>query len=216
MTFNQFLRASTYTVPIELIIGVVIGALVFRRLNGAHKLLFYFILASLVLDILGRLFAKAFENNLMLIPYYGLVELIVFNVLYLHHFKIGHWVMWMPFSIAAAFIGFELYALDPFDTANFHSYARVISGFSIVVLTLLCYVHYLRKAQPLPSGIFLLNTTVLIFFSTNLVFFLPINFLINEHSNLKFYFWAINLLLTIGFYFIIIQSIWKNGKILKQ
>jgi hypothetical protein len=55
-----------------------------------------------------------------------------------------------------------------------------------------------------------------IYFSLNLIFFLPVNFLINVASSVKFYFWSANLLLTISFYTFLCKEIWKNGSTRKR
>lgn len=84
------------------------------------------------------------------------------------------------------------YVFKPVTVKEFQPYAKIADNF-VVILMALAYIHermdgFLERDW----GNFRLNMAFLVFFTLTSIIFVPFNFLINAHSNVKFYFWACN------------------------
>ncbi len=169
---------------------------------------------ALVSTIGMQLMASYFGNNLILVTAFGLFELLLFTVLYSKYMgmKRLRWLILVLALLGSSFICYELLTIDFFNTAEFQTYARVLDAFIIIMFSMIYFFDKLSKGTDLSNSAIVLNTTILVFFSLNLIFLLPINFLINEESQLKFYFWLTYITIISIFYLFVTYLIWKNGK----
>ncbi|MCW3083858.1 MAG: hypothetical protein JWP12_1224 [Bacteroidetes bacterium] len=207
-----FIELFTYCMPLLLIAGVIIGLFRFLALNAVHRLLLGYLAMALIIDVLSRIFGIVMHNNLLFIPLFGFLELAFFTWLYFRYFlpSQSRFLLIVP-VIGLGFIAWEFYQGEWMDPLHFNAYSRVVDPVTVVFL---CMLHFreIGNAVPLAVERMRMNSAILLFFSLNLVFFLPVNFLINVPSQLKFYFWLANLILTMAFYTFLIFEIWKNGK----
>ena len=212
MSFAFILDVCTWAAPIVLLIGIATGTLLYSLLDPIHRVLLVYCVTALLTDLTSRVFGELYNNNLFLIPLFGLAELGLFAVLY-YKYLLGSQskVLLLCLLSGLGFIAFETIAVYALDPGSFQSYSRVVDPFFIVLLSVL-YFRKLGQEEIIHTELLQLNTVILLFFSLNLIFFLPVNFLINEHSPLKFWFWLANLVLTLCFYSFLIRSIWKRGK----
>jgi len=214
MDFYSVLYLATYLSPLILVAGLIIGGIEFHHLDRVHKILVFYLSFALIIDLLGRYFAKVYGHNLLLIPFFGLTELSCFFMIYRQKVLIGkNLLITIMSGLTVIFILYEVWENRLMNTITFQSYSRVLVSFNII---LMCIRYFTLKINENVSGfssLFSLNTAIFIFYSLNLIVFLPINFLINENTELKFYFWLLNLLVTISFYSFLIRLLWKNGKI---
>ncbi|MNJ97986.1 hypothetical protein D3C87_157440 [compost metagenome] len=216
MTITKIIELLTLFSPTILAIGICVGLYFYKSLNTIHKSIFFYLLLMLVIDISGRVLKFVYGNNLILLPIYSLLELGVFVFFYYKFlFKAKHRLILGLSIIAILYILWEIIVLKEMETRQFQSYAKVIDNFVIITLALGFFHEKINIFKESKWDNFRLNTIILIFFSINMLFFLPINFLINESTGLKFYFWLSNLVITILFYLFLITSIWKNGRIRK-
>lgn len=217
MTFYDFIDYLTYLSPAALLLGITFGLWHFRSLDDAHKTVTLYLFISLLTDLLMRMFAYLFDNNLVFILIFSLVELALFAFLYFRLLLERRYpTLLILVLIGILFIGWELLNLKFFSIPQFQSYSKVVDTLLIVLLSITFFFECLRKEKDARWNFFRLNAVILAFFSLNLIFFLPINFLINEKSNLKFYFWLGNLVATIAFYLFLTREIWKNGTTRKR
>ena len=61
-------------VPIAATVGVVVGITTFQRLDGAHRLLWLYLLLALTFDRLGHFLGAAQGTNLILVPIFGFTK----------------------------------------------------------------------------------------------------------------------------------------------
>ncbi len=212
MTFYQFLDYLTYLSPALLLTGIGIGMYRYKSLALSHKMLLFYIVVALFTDLSSRLYGHLFGNNLIFIILFSLLELIIFTILYQFCFfeKKSRTLFSLTF-VASGFIVWELFSLRTIDPQQFQSYSKVMDAFVIILFALAYFFQKVGKYKTTQKEELRLNAAILIFFSLHLLFFLPINFLINVSSGLKFYFWMANLVLTLIFYAFINWEIWKNG-----
>ncbi len=217
MTFYDFIDYLTYLSPAALLLGISLGLWLFRRLDDAHKIVTLYLVISLMTDLLMRLFAYLYNNNLVLILIFSLIELLLFAVLYFRLLLEKRYpVLLILVIIGALFIGWELLNLKFFSIPQFQSYSKVVDTLLVVLLSITFFFECLRKEKSARWHFFRLNAVILGFFSLSLIFFLPINFLINEKSDFKYYFWIGLPIATIAFYLFLTREIWKNGTTRKR
>lgn len=212
MTTKLLVEAMTYSLPLLLLAGLVLTSMWFTALDNIHRLFFCYLSMALLVDILSRFFGIFLRNNLLLIPLFGLLELGFFTVLYWRFFlqKQPRILLIVPLA-ALGFIVWETSLGSWLTPERFHAYSRVVDPIAVVFM---CMLHFreIGDAFPVPAERMRLNSGILLFFSLNMVFFLPVNFLINVPAQLKFWFWLANFFLTLLFYAFLIREIWKNGK----
>jgi hypothetical protein len=210
---KDFFELLNILLPTILSVGLFFGIYYFRILGKLYKVLTFYLLSALLIDITGRVLGEVYGNNLILIPLFGFIELLIFSILYYHFMLLRKYkFILIIVGLALATILVETWKVRTVDPSNFQSYGRVLDAFVIILLSLLYYfnvIHYGKEGKTYNLG---LNTVILIYFSLNLLIFLPLNFLLNESSELKIYFWLTNSILTFLFYAYIARSIWKNGK----
>lgn len=216
MAISEVVKLLTLFSPAILAIGLCIGFYFYKSLNAIHKSILFYLLLMLVIDLSGRILKFTYGNNLIILPIYSFLELGMFVCFYYKFlFKAKHRLILGLSIVAVLYILWEIVVLKVMETRQFQSYAKVADNFVIITLALGFFYEKINIFKESKWDNFRLNATVLVFFSVNMLFFLPINFLINEKSGLNHYFWLSNLVITILFYLFLITSIWKNGRIRK-
>lgn len=216
MDIAKTVTTITWFSPSILLIGICIGIYFYNSLNAINKSISFYLLVMLLVDLSGRVLKYTYGNNLIVLPIYSLLELIMFVLFYYKFlFKAKHRLILGLSIMAMLYIVWEIINLERLETRKFQSYAKVADNFVIITLALGFFYEKINIFKESKWDNFRLNAVILIFFSINMLFFLPINFLINERSGLNHYFWISNLVITILFYLFLISFIWKNGRIRK-
>lgn len=215
MTIAEIVILLTLFSPSILAIGICIGFYFYKYLNTIHKSITWYLVLMLLVDITSRIMGY-YGNNLIVLLVYSLLELLLFVLFYYKFlFKTRHRFIMGLSIVAILYIFWEILILRKIEAQQFQSYAKVTDNFVIITLALAFFHEKINIFKELKWDNFRLNAVILVFFSVNMLFFLPINFLINETSGLNHYFWLSNLVITILFYLFLITSIWKNGRIRK-
>lgn len=216
MTFFRALSVATLLIPILLLLGIVMGIFYYAVLKMKYRLLLFYLAGCLVTDILCRVAGELYRNNLMFIILFSLFELVFFSIFYqINFFKRKVPLYSMATVTGAVFVVYELYSLKNFNPVEFQTYSKISCLFIIIIMAIHYFFEKINKNQ-LKDADMRLNAVCIIYFSITLILFLPVNFLINVDSSVKFYFWLINLITTMLFYLFLIQEIWKNGSTQKQ
>ena len=217
MTFFKVLDFMTFLSPLLLLLGIAIGMYYYKFLDTIYKVLLVYLIVSLCTDVISRIYGHFYRNNLIFILVFSLTEAAIFSILY-HNcfFEKRNKLMLVLSSIAALYMVWEIGTLGTIQVRQFQSYAKVADSFLIIILAITYFFEKIGRNTAAEVEILKLNSIILIYFALTLIFYLPINFLININSDLKFYFWGANLLLTLLFYVFISWEIWKNGLNLKQ
>src|ERR1035437_2040913 len=84
MTPNDFYKLITLISPIALLIGIIIGIFYFRYLSKWSRVIFAYLVMSLICDFLARYirFYSHLKYNLFLHPIFGFLELVFFSMVY--------------------------------------------------------------------------------------------------------------------------------------
>lgn len=215
---KELIYLLSWASPLLLLIGVAVGTIYFKQLDRIRKAIFFYLIGGLLFDLTGRIMGHYFSNNnLILIPLFALFELPLFTYIYILLFNKKYSAIIYTLSGAAfLFMIVESLTVNSSDYLNFQSYSRTVGAFLIVMYSIGYYFKNFFKISADSQRKMTLNTVILSFFSLNLIFLLPINFLINATSHLRFYLWLGNLCITLLFYLFLSISLWRNGKTLKH
>lgn len=212
MSFSEIVQLMGFLSPAILLVGLCIGFYYFKSLNLIHKAITWYLLILLIVDITSRIFAYYGNNNLFVLLVYSLIEMIAFTYFYYKYvFKARHRLV-LGLSIAASlYIIWEI-IIFKFDVKQFQTYTKVVDDFIVITLVLSFFHEKINIFKESKWDNFRLNAVILFFFSVNLIFFLPYNFIINKTAGFQFYFWLGILITTVLFYLFLIYFVWKNGR----
>lgn len=212
MTFYDFVDLSTNLIPLCLFTGLGLSARRFNRLDKTYRLLTCYLLLAFVADILSRVLAYTNNNNLPLVLLFGFFELLFFAVLYFSAWlKKPSYIMRMLVAAGLAYMLWEIFGLRFRETNAFQSYVRPADAFLVVLLSLTFFAEKIRRHEHPEWPLFRLNTAILVYSSASFVFFLPMNFMINQRSDTKMAVWLAYILVTLLFYIFLIREICING-----
>jgi hypothetical protein len=216
MDQNQFLTLISLLTPITLLFGILVGSYNFKHLDVSVRFLFFYLVLCLVVDLLYRYFGyySHLKYNLFIIPIFAFFELAIFSGLYYRHIlKSRSNILVLFIAVALLCIFIELLFINRLlHQKSFQSYGKVIGDAAILFYCLMYYWKLFNGSIPIVTEHRNLNVAVLVYFSINLILFLPINFLVNASISIVFLFWVLNLLSLILFYLVLIYLIWRNGK----
>lgn len=212
MTFYELLKSLNLLSTGISLFGFLIGLYYYRSLSIVHKGITLYLFGMFLIDVVSRVIG-ATGNNFIVLLIYSLLEMAFFTYFYFKYFfDAKHRLVLVLSCIAFLYILWEIILFEATDLKGFQSYAKVVDDFIIIILVLSFFHEKINIFKESKWNNFGLNATILVFYSINLIFFLPLNFLINESSGLKFYFWFGNTLSLILFYSYLSYSIWKNGR----
>ena len=216
MSLASILEISMWLVPIELGLGIVLGIYFFSCLTTIYRYLLFYLVVCLGVDILSRVLGELYGNNLALIIVFSFFELMCFYFLFRRcYFKrrvLRHSIMVL---LASLYMFGEIFLLYNVSVQEFQSYSKTLGSFVIVLMTV-DFMFELVRGKNLNNRLLRANSIFIFYFSINMIFFLPINFLINVPSSIKFYLWYANLFVTVLFYSFIVWELWRNGLKQKQ
>lgn len=216
MSLTSVLEFLMWLVPVELVVGIVVGIFFFSWLQNKYRYLLFYLVICLCMDILGRILGEVYGNNLALIVVFSFLELLCFyfffRACYFKRMVLRHFIM---VFLASLYMATEIFMLYNVSVQEFQSYSKTLGSF-IILLMVVDFLFERLKNRQLDYQVLKSNSMFIFYFAINMIFFLPINFLINVPSSIKFYLWCANLLVTILFYSFIVWEIWKNGLKQKQ
>lgn len=213
MDFIEIQTFMTLLSPAILVIGTIIGLITFKSLNNVHKGIAVYLAAMLFVDLNSRLFHTLFNNNQIILLLYSFLELSLLAYFYNKYlFKQKYKVLIAMNIISLLYILWEIVTYSFTSVKHFHTYTKVVDNFNIIILSLTYFYEKMNEVKQSKWEYFRLNIAILIFFTINLIFFLPYNFLINNNAGIQFYFWLGILIITILFYIYLTLLIWRNSK----
>ena len=212
MSWIKFVEYLTLAVPLELGIGIFFLLVRKQRDEGYSRWLITYLIISLVTDLLSRWIGRYYANNLLLVPIYALLEMLIFTGLYFRYIFVGkHPLLRLLTVLTAAYTMIEIFGLASRPAIDFQSYARSVCSFLLTVFSTTYLVDQMKMKNTIWPMI-RFNCSVLIYFAFNFFIYLPINFFINAPTQTKYYLWIVNLLIVCLFYLSIIETILRSGK----
>lgn len=216
MNILNYWMFATYLSPAILIAGVFIGLFKYKKLDQVHRILVWYLIASLIVDLTSRYIGLFSTNryNLFLIPLWGFIELFIFSIIYIKMIlEIKNKVPLGFILLVHLFILFELF-FSPLIHSRQHyiSFGKPLANLIIILYCMIFFYRLVIGHKNFKKKYSALNNLIFIFYSINLLLYLFINFLVNEDKLLVTYFWLFNLVSVLLFNLILILIIWRNGK----
>ena len=196
-----------------LLIGISIGLYHYKVINRNGRLFLLYLTLSLALDIAARVIGQTTYNNLITFNVLSLIEVLTFSLYYLNNIKAKPFVL----ALASIGIGYPLIEIALINTANvasFQSYSKVLVAFLIIIMSFYYIMYQIKREQKIANQN--LAFVTIAYFSLELIFLLPLNFLVNYDSPFVLYIWFFRLSVNVFFYTYLIRFIWRNGKVQKQ
>jgi hypothetical protein len=211
---NKFWLEILLALPaITSFIGIIIGGFVFKKLDTIYKYILIYLIMAFTVDLLSRFLI---QNNLIAVPVFGFIELLLFSMLY-NELIFSKNLFFKPIiGFFLLFILIDIITSKASTPKHFQSFGRVLDGFSIVFFSLYFYWKVLKEGVLKHLKTLRLNTGIFLFFLLNSLWFLIANFLVNTPYKLVFSLWLINIIATPLFYSFLTFHVWQNGKHLKQ
>ncbi|MCC7454617.1 MAG: hypothetical protein IT222_10655 [Crocinitomix sp.] len=208
---------SISLITLALIVAVIIGLIQFNKIQALYKCLYFYLCLAFVFNIISVVVGFRLGNNMVVVQIYGFFELLTFTLIYRFFLlkKLAGNILLFVGIIGMAYILLENTLIDFYDLKTLQYYSRAIDPFTIVLASLFFFAEKLGQSKEINKSNMILNAVVLVYFSLNLIMILPINYLVNADTELKFYFLLSNAFVTTLFYIYLTYSLWKNGKIQK-
>ena len=212
---NLFHDLLAYASPLVLFVGTFVGIYWFKWLDRKSKWILIYLIVSLGIDIASRIVSTYNENNLIILPLYSVLELLIIASIYCH---LGvKKMLLIPLTVLGAiYIVGEIVYIDSYNVKSFQSYAKIASSFVIVLLALQFFTQKLKSDKEISPELQRLDLVMLAYFALNLLLLLPINLMINQIATSIIYIWYAYLGATVLFYSYLSAFLWKNGKTRKQ
>ncbi|MFP5437202.1 MAG: hypothetical protein ACLGH8_05425 [Bacteroidia bacterium] len=220
MSFFKFSAYLIFLPTVLLIVAVILGSTQWRRLSVFGKSIFCYLAAMLMFDSLNIFMGYVLRmSNHIILPLFSLTELCFFLYFYNKCLLVKRYmpinvlgVISVLYIVVEFIMDFVIHYISP---AEFQPYAKVADNFIIILLALTFLYEKMSTYNESRWNNFRLNMVILVYFTLNTIIFLPFNFLVNENSGVKFYFWTGNVVLLVLFNCFMISEIWKDSKRLK-
>ena len=169
----------------------------------------------LMTDISTRIFAEWTANNWIILAPFCMIELYTFSLLYHKLIDRKKWVI-IANSLGLFYILSESIYLHRVSMLDYQSYSRTVSTFLIIGMVFMYLFEQLQKSKRISFRKLYFHGLVAAYFVLELIFILPLNFLINGSESMVLMLWFIRIFLLLSFYIALSQWIWRNGKCQQQ
>lgn len=216
MASHQILLYLSKTPPVILVVAIMSGLFIYKKLDSFHKALLLYLCLMLCTDAAARLLGYYLGNNHIMLSIYSLAEVVFFIVLYKKYLlKLPHKITTALGGACFAFIFIEFlyyFVLNDFNAKQYQPYSKVACNFIIILLSLNLLSEKLGSSKQIKWNYYAFAMVTLFVFTINTLIFLPFNFLVHETSGIKFYFWSVNIIINGLFYIYLTGMLWKNGR----
>jgi hypothetical protein len=213
MSHKEIVNLVNLLTPLAACGGSFLGFLFYRSLTSSQKLLVLYLVLAFFTDLLSRFFETEINNNLILVPLFGLIELVLFVSFYYRFvFTRKHpFVIWLVSGSVFAIILDMLFS-NWGEPLHFHGYGRVLSGFVIVILSLMSLGQLLHTAHEPSNDWLKLSAGILAYYAIDCLWFIAVNFMVNQDPATVFSLWMVRAISTPLFYVFITYYLWQTGK----
>lgn len=207
----KILDWGTWIVPI-LLIGACISLYIFRTINKSYqKILFYFLLLSLLFDLTSRYWSYVFKQNLNFISIFAILEVLIFYVFYNNLMQRHKRIRLFFTTLVIIYLGIDILFMQSKNISTFQTYSRSTSACFIVLNSMLYYIQIIKQHK-VALELIQLNSVILLYYALNVILYLPINYILNVSLDVNLTLWIFKLLLLLFFYSFLWMHLWIYGK----
>ena len=199
-----------------LILSLIIGIFFYKNFDRIRRVIVFYVVLMLFTEIVSYYVGMTYGSNHMIFPLYCIVELSFLIYLFKKHlFKKYHIITTALGVLGVLYILYEFiynFIYHQVSPQEYQPYAKVVDNFVIIIFSLTYLLEKMTTYNESRWDNFSLNIGLLIYFTLSTIFYLPFNFLVNETTGLKFYFWICNNVLICFFYIFLIIEMYKNAR----
>ncbi len=196
----------------SIIVPVLAGALLFRRLHYEYKILCVYIIIGFCTEIAVYVLAHNHHNNHFLFHFYTYIEFSLFSYFYYRIFRSIRAKNWVLTSLFLFYVFSVINNIIGEGFSEFNSYQRTLENFIFISYVITYYSETIKSEKTFieyqPSFIF--STGLLLFVIGTLLLYWFSNAMIKQYANT---YWTLHGLFTIFFNGIITISLWKGRRI---
>ena len=197
------------------ILPIYSGFIRYRHLLSQTFGIWILVIVSFIFSIISKILWIYSINNLYLLHFYTLLELIIISLIYNIEFK-GFLPKYLIEGIIIIFVLFStinFFLIQGFISLN--SYQRIIECIVLIIFSLLFFyktAQELKVKELSKEPMFWFSVGVLLYFSGGLFIFIFSNFLLNFSKELRVSIWTIYTFFLIMFYFFTTIALWVSNK----
>ena len=211
-TLDLMNRYATYTALFFLNINVLLCSINRRKLNPSLLRWLYFLLWTLIIEILAFIFMHKGYNNLPLLHIYTLGEFILISYFYkslIHKPSLFQKVFWhftLIFSVLIILNSIFFQSIFTFNTFAKTFVQLLVIGYAVL------YFYNLIENQLFPEiiskSLRLVNSAIIIYYSGSLFIFM-FNQIYIDRTDIYTLFWVFNSTIYLVFQLLILVALWK-------
>ncbi|MBK0379162.1 hypothetical protein [Mucilaginibacter segetis] len=199
-----------YFVPASTLIPIVAGLLYYKKINTPLRTLLVYLIASFIINVAGIILADHHINNLPLLHFYTIIEIVAIMLYYLKAFGPGKIHKW----IKGIMILFPLLCIVNFcffqSIYEFNTYTRPLEALIIILITG-CYFtiqHDLKNSALITRSGRLVAAGFMIYFCSSLFQFIFSNIVSQKASgDIKLFIWDIHATFVLIMYLLFFRAI---------
>ena len=207
-SFSYFYQG--YFVPLSMFIPIIAGIIFYKRINKQLRTLLVYLSASLIINVAGIILSNRNINNLPLLHFYTIVELVTVMLYYLRAFGPGKTDKW----IKGVMIFFPVLCIINFcffqSIYEFNTYTRPLGALIIILFTAgyLSVQNNLKNPELITRSGILVAAGFMIYFCSSLFQFIFSNIVShNVSKNIKLFIWDLHATFVLIMYLLFFRAI---------
>lgn len=194
---------------------MILGIVVYY-IKKSHKtsfnLFIIFIVLSLFNDLLSRVVSHLFQNNLMFLNTYNIIEVTcLYLIIKANSIDFKSYFKYILFAVLI----FNSYELIATDYQNYTQYQNNSNSLNCIFLLIISFYQLIKHIKSEKYGLnYQLYIYLIIYLTFSTFLNLPMNFFITYSSDIIYVIWLANIINVSAFYSYIVYTLWKNGKTL--
>lgn len=199
----------SYITPLILIIGIIVFY-VKRTQKTSLKFFILFLILSLSNDLLSRVVSHYYQNNLMFINTYNIIEVVcLFLIIKANSINFSSYLKLILLGI----LFYNFYELVDTDYQDYSKYQNYSNSINCIFLLVVCFSQLIKHIKTEKYGLtYQLYIYLIIYLTFSTFLNLPMNFFVTYNSDIIYIIWLTNIINVSAFYTYIVYILWKNGK----
>lgn len=194
----------------------LLGLVAWKKPVPFYRMLSVYLILMAGMEFFGVYLAKVLNGrNHIFVLLDALTDVAFFSVLYARCLLEKKTKLFLLLSIlSAAYICFEIFynfIYKQVSVKEFQPYSKIVSDAFIIILALHFLYEKMNAFTATKVKHFWFNNVVMLYFTINLLVYLPFNFLVNESTGVKFVFWTLNVFCIEAFYLFLLSVILKEA-----
>lgn len=200
----------------SIVVIAVLGLVAWKKNFPFFRMLSVYLVLMAGMEHFGMYLVKVLNGrNHIFVLFDALTDVVFFSVLYGRYLFAKKSKLFLALSVlSAAYICFEIFynfIYKQVSVKEFQPYSKIVSDAFVIVLALNFLYEKMNAFTATKVKHFWFNNVVLLYFTINLLVYLPFNFLVNESTGVKFVFWTLNVVCIEAFYLFLLGLIVKDA-----